>query len=78
MPRKAVKLTATLVASTRPAEIGFASAQTGGVMSNEDDGASRPMPDGNARVPFGVWLMLGIFVVGLIALFVLGNMDWFV
>lgn len=44
-------------------------------MSDEDDGAWPPPPDGSERAPIGVWLMLGIFVVGIIALFVMGNVE---
>ena len=44
-------------------------------MSDKDDGAWPPLPEGNGRVPFGIWMMLGIFVIGLIALIVLGNME---
>jgi hypothetical protein len=41
-------------------------------MSSEDpSGASKE----SGRVPPGAWFMLGIFVVGLIALFVLGNVE---
>lgn len=43
-------------------------------MSDKDDGAW-PQPDGGGRTPIGVWFMLGIFVVGIIALFVMGNVE---
>jgi hypothetical protein len=43
---------------------------------NEEDFAGQPTPSPREPIPFGVWFMLGIFVVGLIALFVLGNTTW--
>ena len=34
-----------------------------------------PPPGPRHPVPFGAWFMLGIFVFGLIALFILGNAE---
>jgi len=44
-------------------------------VSDKDDGGLPPLPDGSERAPIGVWVMLGIFVVGIIALFVMGNVE---
>jgi hypothetical protein len=68
-------LTASIPASIRPTEIGPHRHQLGSYVSDKDDGAWPPLPEGNGRVPFGIWMMLGIFVIGLIALIVLGNME---
>jgi len=46
----------------------------GSYMSDKNDGAW-PQPDGGGRTPIGVWFMLAIFVVGIIALFVMGNVE---
>ena len=48
----------------------------GALPVNENDYATPPTPGPREPIPFGVWFMLGIFVVGLIALFVLGNAKW--
>lgn len=41
-------------------------------MSNDDRNVASKA---SGRVPPGVWFMFGIFVVGLIALVVLGNLE---
>lgn len=36
-----------------------------------------PLPGGdNQRVPFGVWVMFGIFAIGLVVLIVMSNIDF--
>jgi hypothetical protein len=71
-------LTASIPAPMRPTEIGSHRPQPGSYVSDKDDGALPPLPAGDGRTPFGVGFMLAIFLVGLFALTLLGNMDWFV